>query len=207
MLSLLCASRSTAAGTNWLASAIVLAVACFPRVVEAQRQIPPFTRPTDALEFHRKEMEKLLAPVRKKLREKKIPFDPYISIEGDWRKKIDPALFALPEMKRNLRVTGPMKGIYLADTLLVGENVKLKGDTILIVKEFAPDDENRDFKISGNGNLFMFFVGDQKKIRPRRRRGEIAIETTGHCAAMGVSANGYFLHMKCRDQIGWTFRD
>jgi hypothetical protein len=183
---------------------MALAIGCFLQTTTAQRQIPAFTKPTDAYDLNRRDMEKLLAPARKKLRQKNIPFDPYITIEGDWRKQIDPALWAMPEMKRNLHVTGSMKGIYLADILLVDEKVRLEGDTILIIRELAPVDENRNLTIRGDGNLFMFFVGDQRKIRGRSWRGEIGIETRGKCAAMGMSGNGYYLHIKCRDMIGTT---
>jgi hypothetical protein len=199
---LLSALRSTGARTGGFLCGMIVAVGCLLQTTTAQHQIPAFTKPRDAYDLSRRNMEKLLAPARKKLRQKNIPFDPYITIEGDWRKQIDPALWAMPEMKRNLRVTGSMKGIYLADTLLVDEKVRLKGDTILIIRELAPDDENRNLTIRGDGNLFMFFVGDQKKVRARSWRGEIGIETTGKCATMGMSGNGYYIHVKCHETIG-----
>jgi len=61
----------------------------------------------------------LLKTARIMLRNQKVPFDPDIVVEEEWRAKIDPALFTMPEMQTTRRVTEPMKGVYISNVLLV----------------------------------------------------------------------------------------
>jgi hypothetical protein len=164
--------------------------------------VPQITHSYAASPYAVEYLKKLLAPARKTLRKEGIPFDPYITIQDDWRTLIDPVFLNLPEMKRTLRVTEPMKGIYLAQTLLVGETVRLKGNTILIIGELAPDDENLNLEIRGQGDFFMFIVNKPKRTGTRPLRGSINIETTGHCAVFGLSATHYPFHIKCKGEGG-----
>ena len=139
----------------------------------------------------------LLTKARKTLEKKKIPFDPNIVLNEDWKDRIDPALWDLPEIKENKRVDHPLEGVYVANLLMVGAEIKLKGDTLLLIKELAPDDENRDLKISGKGDFFLFLVGkDNKKIRLTGLRGRIMVMTADRCFAAGVP-QGYTFVMGC----------
>jgi len=138
----------------------------------------------------------LLTKARKTLEKKKIPFDPNIVLHEDWKERIDPALWDLPEMKENKRVNQPLEGVYVANLLMVGEEIKLKGDTVLLIKELAPDNENRDLKISGKGDFFMFLVGKDKRIRLTGLRGRIMVFTADRCFAAGVP-QGYTFVMAC----------
>jgi hypothetical protein len=150
------------------------------------------------------------------LKQKKIPFDPNIVVEAGWQQRIDPALLDLPEIKKNLRVSEPLKGVYLANILLVGGDVRLNGDAVLLIKELAPDDENRDLKISGRGDLFMFIIGTGKEIRTRgeardlgsivgkkevqargNARGVITVHTEGRCLVVGFPQS-YLVTVSCR---------
>ena len=164
--------------------------------------VPQISRSYAASPYAVEYLKKLLAPARKTLRKKGIPFDPYITIQDDWRTLIDPALLNLLEMKRNLRVTEPLKGIYLAQTLLVGETVRLKGNTIIIIGELAPDDETLNLGIRGEGDFFMFIVNKPNRTGRRPLRGSINIETTGHCVVFGLSPTHYPFHIKCKGEGG-----
>ena len=83
-----------------------------------------------------------LAPAFKMLKAKGVPFDPTLLLDADWRSRIEPALARIPEMGQTVRVTEPMGGVYLADLLLLPEHISLKGDTFILTRELAPDDEN-----------------------------------------------------------------
>jgi hypothetical protein len=160
--------------------------------------VPQITHSYAASPYAVKYLKTLLAPARKTLLKAGIPFDPYITIQDDWRSLIDPALLNLPEMKRNLRVTESLKGVYLAHTLLVGESIRLKGNTILIIGELSPDDENLRLNIRGEGNFFMFIVNKPKSTGRRPLRGSINIEATGHCAIFGLSPTHYAFRFVCK---------
>ena len=169
---------------------IVVCIVCLSlHLAMAQRPFPPLESDPDLA-------KELPATAHKKLKQKKIPFDPNMVVKDGWRQRIDPALWDVPELNRNLRVNEPMEGVYLANLLMVGEDVKLKGDTLLLIKELAPDDENRNLKISGKGDFFIFIVGPEKKIRLRGPRGKILIQTTGRCFVAGFP-QGYEVLITC----------
>jgi hypothetical protein len=140
--------------------------------------------------------KELLTKARKTLEKKKIPFDPNIVLHEDWKERIDPALWDLPEIKENKRVNQPLEGVYVANLLMVGEEIELKGDTLLLIRELAPDNENRDLKISGKGDFFMFLLGKEKRIRLTGHRGTIMVLTADRCFAAGVP-QGYTFVMAC----------
>ena len=47
-----------------------------------------------------------------------VPFDPELLADDKWRSELEPALALMPEMRETVPVTDPMKGVYLACTLL-----------------------------------------------------------------------------------------
>jgi hypothetical protein len=164
----------------------------------AQSPTPSVKSPTDAERQRQQRLKNLLEPAKKQLEKVGIPFDPFITIDDDWRERIDPEIWKLPEMKKNLRVTESLHGIYLADTLLVGERVKLDGNTVLIVRELTPDDENRNLDISGHGDFYLFIIGEPRRVRFRGIRGVISVATTGRCAIVG-SVGGYSATFRCSE--------
>lgn len=156
------------------------------------RQPPPMP------EREKRMVRALLKTARIMLRNQKVPFDPDLVVEDEWRAKIDPALFTMPEMQTMRRVTEPMRGVYIANVLLVPEQLTLTGDTVILVRELAPDDENRELMISGDGELFVFIIGDGKKFDFRNGpRGRITLKTTAPCSFVGMS-QGYLLNMRCQ---------
>ena len=173
-----------------------------PPATGEPKQTPQVTHSYAASPFAVEHLKRLLAPARTTLRKHGIPFDPYITIQDDWRTLIDPVLWTLPDMKRNLRVTDSLEGVYLANTLLVEETVRLKGNTVLIIKELAPDDENLKLDIRGEGDFFMFLVSKPKSTNRRALRGSINIETTGQCAVIGLSPTHYPFRIKCKGEGG-----
>ena len=169
---------------------IIFYVACSSfRLSTAQRVFPP-------LESDPNLARELFSAALKKLQQKKIPFDPHIVVKDGWRERIDSKLWDLPDIKKNLRVSQPMEGLIIANLLMVGEAIKLKGDTLLLINELAPDDENRDLKISGKGDFFMFIVAREKRLRFRGIRGTIWIQTTGRCLVAG-RPQGYTVIIAC----------
>jgi hypothetical protein len=134
---------------------------------------------------------KLLAPAFKMLKAEGVPFDPKLLLGDDWRSQLEPALARMPAMGETVRVTEPMKGVYLACTLLLPEHITLKGDTFILTRELAPDDENSAISITGDYRLFIFNIGDNKKfaamLRNKSQGQLLNINVNAPCAVVGVA--------------------
>lgn len=153
---------------------------------------------------------KLLAPAFKMLKVKGVPFDPKLLLDMDWRSQIEPALAQMPELSQTLRVTEPMEGLYLAGTVLLPEHVSLTGDTLILTRELAPDDENSMINIEGPHRLFIFNIYDTRKFEAMERhrpRGQyLNINVEAPCAIVGI-APMYRGKYRCRGMSyvgGWT---
>jgi hypothetical protein len=150
---------------------------------------------------------KLLAPVFKMLKAEGVLFDPKLLLGDDWRSQLEPALARMPAMGETVRVTEPMKGVYMAGTLLLPEHISLKGDTFILTRELAPDDENSAISITGGYQLFIFNIGDNKKfaamLRNKSRGQFLNIDVEAPCAVIGI-APIYRGRMHCRGMAHWA---
>jgi hypothetical protein len=150
---------------------------------------------------------KLLAPVFKMLKAEGVLFDPKLLLGDDWRSQLEPALARMPAMGETVRVTEPMKGVYMVGTLLLPEHISLKGDTFILTRELAPDDENSAISITGGYQLFIFNIGDNKKfaamLRNKSRGQFLNIDLEAPCAVIGI-APIYRGRMHCRGMAHWA---
>lgn len=148
----------------------------------------------------------VLAPALNMLKARGVPFDPKLLLDDDWRSRIEPALARMPEMGQTVRVTEPMRGVYLAGTVLLPERVSLRGDTFILARELAPDDENSAITITGGHRLFIFNVGDSRKfaamVRNRSRGQFLNIDVEAPCAVVGI-APIYQGRIRCRGMGYW----
>ena len=140
----------------------------FSSVVDpAASQTAPSMSEAERVQFGRD----TLALAFELLRTRGVPFDPELLIDRDWRSELAPALELMPEMRETVHVTGPMNGVYLADTVLLGAHVTLAGDTFILAREFAPDDENAIINISGYHSIFIYVIGNPKQNVAMMRSG------------------------------------
>jgi len=143
----------------------------------------------------------LLVPIRNLLKAKGVPFDPKLLFDEDWRALIEPALVRMPEMGQTVRVTEPMEGVYLAGMVLLPERISLKGDTLILTRELAPNDENSVINITGSHRLFIFNVGDRRKYEAMVRKGAdsqvLNIDVEAECVIVGI-APIYLGTYRCR---------
>ncbi len=150
---------------------------------------------------------KLLAPAFKMLKAEGVPFDPKLLLGDDWRSQLEPALARMPAMGETVRVTEPMKGVYLAGTLLLPEHISLKGDTLILTRELAPDDENSTISITGDHRLFIFNIGDSRRfaamLRSKSRRELLNIDLKAPCAVVGI-APIYRGQVHCQGMAYWA---
>jgi hypothetical protein len=150
---------------------------------------------------------KLLAPAFEMLKAERVPFDPKLLLGDDWRSQLEPALARMPAMDETVRVTEPMKGVYLAGTLLLPEHTSLKGNTFILTRELAPNDENSTISITGDHQLFIFNLGDSKKfaamLRSKFRRDLLNIDVNAPCAVVGI-APIYRGRVHCQGMTHWS---
>lgn len=144
--------------------------------------------------------KQVLQPALKMLRKKKVPFDQQLLLHDQWREELKVAFERMPEMKKNIRVAGSMKGVYLAATILLPEEVELSGDTVILVRELAPDDENSTITISGGYRLVIFVIGDSKQyeaMRKHRSGGFLHVNVSAPCGIVGI-APVFLPRFQCR---------
>jgi hypothetical protein len=143
----------------------------------------------------------MLEPAIQMLKQKKVPFDTKLLLDDDWRTKLSSSFAAMPELQTDVRVTNRMKGVYLARTFLVGPQVELDGDTVILAKELAPDDENSSVMIEGDYRLIMWIIGDVKVYEAMRRKRAASqflnIELGDRCGLIGVPPI-FYGHIGCR---------
>lgn len=73
-----------------------------------------------------------------------VPFDPDELLRDDWPKRLRSVLDSMPEMKQVRRVTGPMHGVYIADTLYLPEHTSLAGNTVIIARYLVYEGSHPD---------------------------------------------------------------
>lgn len=136
-----------------------------------------------------------------------VPFDPKLLLGDDWRSQLAPSLARIAAMGEMVRVTEPMKGVYLGGTVLLPEQISLKGDTFILTRELAPDDENSTISITGHYKLFIFNIGDSKKfaamLRHKSRGQLLNIDVEAPCVVVGIApVNRGRIH--CRGMVYWA---
>jgi hypothetical protein len=94
-------------------------------------------------------------PARKLLLEKNLPFDPEVLAQRDWQSKLSPFLSLIPDLNMTLRTGKKIKGVQIADTLILPEDVELMGDTLLLANTIVY--EGSKTRIHGLGtNIYVF---------------------------------------------------
>ena len=67
-----------------------------------------------------------------------VPFNPDLLMEPGFQKRLAPVFAKMPEFRETHVVGKQMKGVQLADTLFLPENVELTGDTVIIANNMKP---------------------------------------------------------------------
>ena len=133
----------------------------------------------------------LAAPIRPMLKARGVPIDPAVLFEEDWRERIEPALAGMPEMSQTLRVAEPMQGVYLAGLVLLPERISLRGDTLILTRELAPDDENSTVRINGGHRLYIFNIGNRRQYEAMAREAPqgqfLNIDVGDSCVVVGIA--------------------
>ena len=102
--------------------------------------------------------EEAFKPARQLLLRERVPFDPDLLKDAEWRRKLASKLFAMWEMHVSRRSGKQLKGLQLADTLYLPEKVDLTEDTVIIANKVIF--EGRNAVIKGNHSIAVYPVQD-----------------------------------------------
>lgn len=108
-------------------------------------------------EIRKKEFElklKKFEPARRMLMRAGVPFEPSVLLTQNWRTHLAPQFLKMPDMEKVRRVTQPLKGVYLANTLYLAKQIEITGDTVILVRHLVFTNGNT--LIRGRHNLFVF---------------------------------------------------
>lgn len=94
------------------------------------------------------------AKARKLLSDKNVPFDPEILLAGDWRRTLKSTFDQMPELQEIKRLDGKLAGVTIAHTLYLPQQVDLKGDTVILVRNLVF--QGRDAIIKGPFSIYVY---------------------------------------------------
>ena len=100
--------------------------------------------------------ENAFKPARDLLLRERVPFDPDLLKDAEWRRKLAPKLYGMWEMHVSRRLGNQLKGLQLADNLYLPEKVDLTEDTVIIANRVIF--EGRNAVIKGNHNIAVYPV-------------------------------------------------
>jgi hypothetical protein len=125
------------------------------------------------------------------LKKQGVPFDTKLLLDDQWREKLAKAFETMPELQKDVHVKLTMKGVYLARKLLTSSLIELTGDTVILAKEFGPD-EDAEVAIEGPYRLVIFVIGDPVKYEEIRRSrrpptAKMNINIEAPCAIVGLA--------------------
>jgi hypothetical protein len=95
-------------------------------------------------------------PARDLLLAKKVPFDPDILLTPGWRATVKAKAAEMRELQEVRAANNKIKGVELAHTLYLPEQVELDGDTVILTNNliFA----GRDAVVKGPHNLYVYII-------------------------------------------------
>lgn len=103
-----------------------------------------------------------------------VPFDPDILLEDRWKVRLKPILDEMPQLQMVREGGGRLKGVQLAHTLYLPENVQLDGDTVILARYLVFSSHN--VVIKGNHDIHIFSIeGTEFGDNSSNRRGRSKI--------------------------------
>ena len=98
-----------------------------------------------------------------------VPFDPDLLMEPGFQKRLAPVFAKMPEFRESHVLGKQMKGVQLADTLFVPENVELTGDTVIMANNMIFS--GKKAVIKGPHDLHFFALGPVLSVNMDARNG------------------------------------
>ncbi|HEY3580326.1 MAG TPA: hypothetical protein VGK82_07260 [Pyrinomonadaceae bacterium] len=98
-----------------------------------------------------------------------VPFDPDLLMEPGFQKRLAPVFANMPEFRETHVAGKQMRGVQLADTLFLPENVELTGDTVIIANNIIFSGKHAVIK--GPHDLHFFALGPVLSVNMSARNG------------------------------------
>lgn len=116
------------------------------------RQIPENVR--QAKIKYAKAIAPSLRKIRKLLHEANVPLQAGDVLSYDWYKRVSLYTGIVPDLRKTKTGNDKMKGVHVADTLVLPEKVEITGDTLIIARQVVFSGKN--IVIKGNYDLHFF---------------------------------------------------
>ena len=98
-----------------------------------------------------------------------VPFDPDLLMEPGFEKRLKPVFDKMPEFRETHVVGKQLKGVELADTVFLPENVELTGDTVIIANTMIFS--GKKAVIKGPHDLHFFALGPVFSVNMSAQKG------------------------------------
>lgn len=118
---------------------------------------------------------KIVQAVVKLLREKRVPFDPYLLFSRGWKEKLRPSLSQMPEMNSNRLLVDKLEGVQIAGELRLAEKLELTGDAVILTNRIVL--AGKDVKIKGLHSLYVFVMDSVQKTESV---GTLTLDVSGY---------------------------
>ncbi len=103
-----------------------------------------------------------------------VPFDPDLLLDPQWKVRLKPILDEMPQLQLVRQGGRKLKGVQLAHTLYLPENVQLDGDTVILARYLVFS--GRNVVIKGNHDIHIFPIeGTEFGDTSSNRRGRSKI--------------------------------
>lgn len=124
------------------------------------------------------------AKARRILEGQNVPFDPDALLRRSWRSEIRGPLSEMPEMAKQKRLTGPLGGLILADTMQLGKVTDTSSDTVVITRRLQFDSRHAYIHV-GSRALFLYVLDSIDFPNTGNERPSLYIDARGPGRAHG----------------------
>lgn len=112
------------------------------------------------------------------LARKGVPFDPDELLDPGWKERLKPVLDQIPELQMVRQGDAKLKGLQMAHTLYLPDNIELEGDTVILARYIVF--LGRDVVIKGHYGLHIFTIEETQIANNFSRKGDRFIKASAN---------------------------
>lgn len=133
----------------------LIVINVLPREVSTQSQLPAMREDVRQAKIQKaKRLSPSVRKIRKLLKDAKIPLEAADLFSPFWHRKVSAYSGVVPDLTRLKSGSNKLKGVHVADTLVLPEKVELTDDTLIIARQVVFS--GRNVVIKGNHDLHFF---------------------------------------------------
>ena len=127
------------------------------------------------------------------LARKGVPFDPDELLSPGWKERLKPVLDQMPELQMVRQGDAKLKGLQMAHTLYLPDNIELEGDTVILARYIVF--LGRDVVIKGHYGLHIFTIEETRIANNFSRKRDRLIKASANLSpisgALRSAAGGH----------------